>query len=277
VVTQVRNIPVWYEEAGAGRPLLMLHGRPLDHHSMLKGLEPVFAGRTGWRRLYPDLPGMGRTPSADWITSHEHMLDIVLGFIDAVAPGERFVAAGLSYGAMLARGLLQHRQAQLDGLLLLVPALPEPENGQLPHHQVVRREFGFEAALRPDEQDLLDFLVVQNSEVLEDFRSVIQPAVRLADNAALGRITQALPFELTRLSEPFLAPALMLCGRQDHWCGFHGAMQLLDDCPRGTLAVLDRAGHALTSEQRHLTHTLVGEWLDRVEEYISDRATPTAA
>ena len=59
----------------------------------------------------------------------------------------------------------------------------------------------------------------------------------------------------------------MLCGRQDSACGFHGAAHLLDDCPRGTLAVLDRAGHALAGEQKTLFRALVSEWLDRVEEY----------
>jgi pimeloyl-ACP methyl ester carboxylesterase len=103
MVIHVRGVPVFYEEAGAGRPLLMLHGWPLDHNYMMSDLEPVFETRVGWRRLYPDLPGMGRTPGADWITGHEHMLDLVLDFMDAMAPGEPFVAASTSYGASLAR------------------------------------------------------------------------------------------------------------------------------------------------------------------------------
>ena len=37
--------------------------------------------------------------------------------------------------------------------------------------------------------------------------------------------------------------------------------------PRGTFAVLDRAGHLLGIAQADLFHALVAEWLDRVEEY----------
>jgi pimeloyl-ACP methyl ester carboxylesterase len=111
-------------------------------------------------------------------------------------------------------------------------------------------------------------MVVQNFEVLGYLRTLIGPAASLANHAALERIKEAFTFELTRLREPYLAPTLMVCGRQDAWCGFHGAMRLLDDCPRGTLAILDRAGHGLAREQRRLVHTLVGEWLDRVEEYV---------
>jgi hypothetical protein len=43
---------------------------------------------------------------------------------------------------------------------------------------------------------------------------------------------------------------------------------LLDNYPRASFAVLDRAGHALAVEQKPLFRALVNEWLDRVEEYI---------
>lgn len=66
---------------------------------------------------------MGKTRAADWITCQDQMLDLVIAFIDTVAPGERFVVAGTSYGTYLARGLMHHRGAQLDGLLLNVPVI----------------------------------------------------------------------------------------------------------------------------------------------------------
>jgi hypothetical protein len=44
---------------------------------------------------------------------------------------------------------------------------------------------------------------------------------------------------------------------------------LLDNYPRGTFAVLDRAGHGLGGEQKGLFEALTQEWLMHVEEYIS--------
>jgi pimeloyl-ACP methyl ester carboxylesterase len=101
---KVRDITVYYEEAGSGRPLLMLHGGGLDHRHMQDDMEPLFTSRAKWRRIYPDLPGMGKTRAAGWITNQDHMLEVVLEFIDAIAPGERFVVAGQSYGAILRAG-----------------------------------------------------------------------------------------------------------------------------------------------------------------------------
>jgi pimeloyl-ACP methyl ester carboxylesterase len=39
----------------------MLHGWPVDHRHMVKDFEPLFEHRDGWKRLYPDMPGMGQT------------------------------------------------------------------------------------------------------------------------------------------------------------------------------------------------------------------------
>ena len=93
---KVRDLNNYYEEIDSGRPVLILHGGGGDHRYLLHHLEPMFKNRDGWRRLYPDLHGHGKSRSADWITSQDHMLDVALEFMDAIAPGERFVVMGYS-------------------------------------------------------------------------------------------------------------------------------------------------------------------------------------
>src|SRR5690242_3551714 len=102
----VKSIPIFYEEYGTGKPLLMLHGWPADHHHMVTDMEPLFENRAGWRRIYPDLLGMGKTPGAEEITNQDAILDIVIEFMQPVAPNERFVVAGHSYGGYLCHGLI---------------------------------------------------------------------------------------------------------------------------------------------------------------------------
>jgi pimeloyl-ACP methyl ester carboxylesterase len=267
---RVKDIPIYYEEAGLGRPLLMLHGGGLDHRHMQDDMEPLFTSRTGWRRIYPDLPGMGKTRAADWITDQDDMLDVVLEFIDAVAPGERFAVAGMSYGGYLARGVVNRRRAHIDGLLLIVPVIePDRRKRILPEHRVLRDDEEFLAALAPDEQVLRELAVVQSLGLLMQQRNSIIPAIAEADQEFLERLeaNYAFTFDVDALAEPFTAPALFLTGRFDHWCGYQDAYQILESYPRATFAILDRAGHALTHEQSSLFEALVSEWLDRVEEY----------
>lgn len=263
----VRGIPVQYEAIGEGRPLVMLHGGGTDHRLMVHAFEPAFDGRDGWLRLYPDLPGMGQTPAADWIQGEDDMLAVVEGFIDAVAPGRRVALAGASYGGYLALGYVHRRPSNLDGLLLVAPAL-RGEGEQLPAHQVFERDEAVVASLLEDERGWLGRSVAQTAENLEFFRAAVMPGVRIADQAFLERLDAGpnLSIDVSRPPPaPFPAPTLIVTGRQDSVVGWAGAGALLPSFPRATFAVLDRAGHGVRAEQRKLVAALVDEWLDRLE------------
>ena len=141
----------------------------------------------------------------------------------------------------------------------------------LPRHQVLRDDEEFLAALAPGEEVLREIVVVQSLELLMQQRNRIIPAIADADQGFLKRLeaNNAFTFDVDALAEPFPAPTLFLTGRFDHWCGYREAYQLLDNYPRASFAVLDRAGHALSTEQKTLFRALVNEWLDRVEEYAT--------
>lgn len=267
---QLDNITVYYDIKGAGKPLLMLHGMPLDHRHMIREMEPLFERRAGWQRVYVDLPGMGQTPGSDTITCQDDMLNVIMAFIDRVIPGQRFAVAGLSYGGYMARGLVYCRGTQIDGVLLTVPAvLGDRDQWDLPAHLTVKRDEALLAELDDHErQGIEGMAVVQSRRVVECWRSGISPAVDAADHTFIERLNQrrAFSFDPDALPAPFEKPALIVTGRQDHVCGYRDAWNLLERYPRATFAVLDRAGHCLTMEQEDLFHALVSEWLDRVEE-----------
>jgi pimeloyl-ACP methyl ester carboxylesterase len=269
---QLDNLTVYYEACGEGRPLIMLHGRPLDHRHMVAEMEPLFEKRPGWRRLYLDLPGMGRTPGPDWITHEDQMLGVVLDFIDRVIPGQRFAVAGLSYGGYLARGLVYRRGSQIDGVLMTVPAVTmDHPHRVVPEFVTIREDAALLAELDPaTRQSIRNMAVVQSRAVIDGWQAVIAPAVRAADHAFLDRLDQpdVVSFEAALDRVTFDKPALILTGRQDNVCGNQQAWEMAAHYPRATFAVLDRAGHCLTMEQTGLFRALVAEWLDRVEESI---------
>lgn len=270
----VRDIPVYYEEYGTGIPLLMLHGWPGDNRAWIDGMEePLFRTRTGWHRIYPDLPGFGgKTPSAEWITSNDLMLEFVSEFMQAVAPNQRFVVAGGSYGAYLAQGLVYRRGSVIDGVYLLVPLVEtDSTKRQVPIRQVLVKDAQFLATLTPEENYLLNLFVVQSVENLEAFLTLAAPARVAADHTFLKKLQEhyTFSFPVNQLITPFPGPTLILAGRQDSGCGYRDAWEILDNYPRATFAVLDRAGHLLHFEQKGLLRSLTSEWLERVEEYIA--------
>ena len=259
------DITIFYETRGSGRPIVMLPGIPSDHGIMLRFMEPFFAQRDGWLRIYPDLPGTGRTPGVDRLASNDQILNTMLAFIDAVIPGQRFVLAGYSYGGYLARGILARRAASIDGLMLCAPAVTAPP-AHLPERTTLVEDPAVVESLDPG---IASLIVVQNPTVVESVGNVLAE-VELADHTFLTRLEEAGPFsfDVDALPTPFGAPTLIMTARQDHVCGYQDAWNLLDNYPRATFAVLDRAGHFVPIEQDGLCYTLMREWLDRVEEYV---------
>ena len=269
---ELKDITLHYEVFGEGRPLLALHGWGMDHRYMVSDLEPLFEQRDGWQRIYPDLPGHGMTPGPDWIKDRDQELDIVLDFVDAVIPGERFAVAGSSAGAYMARGVVHRRPAAIDGVLLTVPSiLAGRGDPQVPEHVAVVADPALASELGPDDAGgLFEFVVVQTREVV-DYLNANVPSAETGDEAYQERMRErqsySFSFDVDTLAEPCPAPALIVTGRQDDMIGYRDAWGILENYPRGTFAVLDRAGHMMGVEQKDLFHALAGEWLDRVEEY----------
>jgi pimeloyl-ACP methyl ester carboxylesterase len=268
----LKDIKVYYELFGEGRPIIMLHGWSVDHRYMVSDMEPLFRQRDGWKRIYLDLPGHGRTPGKDWITNQDKILGVVFDFIDNVIPGERFVLAGSSAGAYLARGVVLHRPASIDGLLLTVPLIVPGAKRHVPSHVTLVADPALVSELEPDEAEFVQIAVVQSRKVVDYIRANLSSGSETGDQAFQAKIREhpenyAFSFDVEVLPKPFPAPTLMVTGRQDSDVGYRDAWEILENYPRGTFAVLDRSGHFLPFEQEDLFHALVGEWLDRVEEY----------
>jgi pimeloyl-ACP methyl ester carboxylesterase len=253
---------VHYIEHGDGLPVLALHGAGVDHREVMACLEPVFAALDGYRRIYLDLPGMGRTPAPETISSADDVLDVLLAFIDEVIGQQPLLIAGHSAGGYYAQAIAELRPEQVVGLALLCPLLTGIHD--VPEHNVVVSSGNIGSA------EFSDYFTVQTAETLDRYERYVEPAARLADQKALARIGER--WELApRPGEmaAYRCPTLLLTGRQDSTVGYARAWELLEQYPRATFAVLDRAGHALPHEQPELLRALVTEWLDRVREHAS--------
>ena len=255
-------------ERGAGIPVLALHGWTPDHRLMLGCLEPLFAGRPGYRRLYPDLPGMGASPAPTEITSSDDVLDTVEDLVDDLLADEPFLLVGESYGGYLARALARSRPEQVLGLALICPVGTALEHAQrsVPQRQVLRPDPDLLAATDArTAAEFADIAVVQTPETLRRFRDEVLAGLDVADTTAMARIRQRWTLsEDPEGGGPFTRPALILTGRQDDSVGYLDQFALLPHYPRATFAVLDVAGHNLQIEQPGLFDALMNEWLDRV-------------
>ena len=266
----VQNVKIYYEIYGEGKPVLMIHGWSPDHRLMKGCMEPVFQRMdTAWKRIYFDLPGMGKTKGEPWITGSDQMLDLVFGFIDTILPNQHFVIAGESYGGYLARGIIKKRPSVVDGLLLICPAASQDtikENGG--KYQVFERDEILLNSLTEEDRHYFEaegINVLHNKRVWERYKNEVIPGLKIADYSFLKIFVGKLSFNVDELEKPYLKPTLMLAGRQDSKVGYRGLWQIIELYPRASFVLLDKAGHALQIEQDGLFTETVKEWLNRVE------------
>lgn len=262
-----------YEEHGEGRPILFLHGWTMDRRVEIFDYEKIFAARPGWRRVYPDLPGMGRSVAKDGFADQDDVLDALLAFIDQALPDGRFALAGTSLGAYLARAVAARRRSRIAGLLLRVPCIfAEDARRTLPSFQALVADEGFMASLDADDRAKLGDLLIQTPDYARALRhkcdAVVHPAIQatapIANEIRADPGRYGFSFDLVEAEKTFDEPTLIIAGRCDTTVGFRDAWSILDSYPRATFVALDRADHGWPMETPNLLPALVDDWLARI-------------
>ncbi|KAH8700486.1 Alpha/Beta hydrolase protein [Talaromyces proteolyticus] len=266
-------------EIGEGLPVLIIHGWELDGKAEELDFEPIFtkALQTSLRRIYVDLPGMGKTP-ANNIKDLDDIYLRLVHFIDARLGKSKFLIMGSSCGGYLARALAQKYVDQVDGLLLRVPLIePKDDLRDLDTFQPLVLNEQLMSSLSSEDKALLGDIHIQTPTYIKSLKAkyeAILPALKAADKEVLDPI-RADPqrYQISHASDnthsKFLAPTLILCGRQDEVVGYRDSLRLLELYPRSTFVVLDRGRHDLPVDENGVFEALVRNWLTRVDEWRS--------
>jgi pimeloyl-ACP methyl ester carboxylesterase len=269
---KINDLTIDYEIIGTGKPVIMIHGFGVDREVMRGCMEPVFTIRPGWKRIYFDLPGMGKTSGAKWIKNSDDMLDVTRKFIKKVCPNEKYLIVGESYGGYICRGIVYKEPENVLGMVLICPlAVPDDSKRDTPKPRIFNRDTSLYESLSPGERRMFDLIVsVQTKKVWDRFNNEMMSGWKKGDHQFQGPLRRiianyAFSFTVDQLPMPFDKPSLIFTGRQDAGVGYKDMWNFLEQYPRASFVVLDMAGHALQIEQETLFNALVHELLDRVE------------
>lgn len=271
---KIKNVSINYEIIGEGKPIIMIHGYYSDNRVMKGCMEPIFRDKDGYKRIYIDLPGMGKSESAEWIINSDIILDIVTEFIKEIIPNENFIIAGNSYGGYISRGVIYKMTDRIDGALLICPLIiPDFKQRNLPEHVVIVKDNRLLSKLTSEEaEDFNSSIVVQSERIYERYQNEIISGVKAANSEFLQNIMKngyGFSFNVDNLNKKIDKPVLIFLGRQDDCVGYKDAWNILDEFPRSALAILDRAGHNLQIEQEEVFNSLTNEWLVRISGDMS--------
>lgn len=264
---EINDSSVYYQIHGDGLPILMIAGWGMGFQLMSGCMEePVCSINYPFKRIYLDLPGMGRsTPGS--VKNSDDMLEILFAFIDHFIPDNgTFLLAGESYGGCLAQGLIHKMPERVLGVLYICPHLVvgEEKNG-LPVMEVLEKDESFLKTLSNEEKEAFEYYgVVQNESVWNRYKEQIYEVLKMQNSFFLENVLDgAFSYDIT-LKTPFEKPALIITGKQDFAVGYKNQFSALDSYPRGTYVALDKGGHNAQIEQAELFTCLVKEWLRRV-------------
>ena len=267
------NEKVYYEEFGEGKPILIIHGLACNIELMKGCIEPIFKKVNGYKRIYIDLLGMGKSNNCSLeYASSDKILEMLLSFIKEKMDKE-FLLIGESYGGYLSRGIVSKCYKNIDGLMLLCPMIiPDDSKRTLPKRNLKFYDKKFLESLDKNKRELFsEYMIITNEKLYKRFEKEVISGIEQANNDFIKKLRENYSFSFNVDEEikmiNFSKPSLFITGRQDNAVGYYDLYNLLEDYPRATFAILDTAGHNLQIEQEEVFNSLFLNWLERVEKY----------
>ena len=267
------NEKVYYEEFGEGKPILIIHGLACNIELMKGCIEPIFKKVNGYKRIYIDLLGMGKSNNCSLeYASSDKILEMLLSFIKEKIDKE-FLLVGESYGGYLSRGILSKCYKNIEGLMLLCPMIiPDDTKRTLPEGNLKFHDKEFLEKIDKNKRELfLEYMIIANEKMYKRFEKEVISGIEQANNDFIKKLRENYSFSFNVDEEikmiNFSKPSLFITGRQDNAVGYYDLYNLLEDYPRATFAILDTAGHNLQIEQEEVFNSLFLNWLERIEKY----------
>ncbi|HEU4541260.1 MAG TPA: alpha/beta hydrolase [Jiangellaceae bacterium] len=236
------SVELAHDEAGAGIPLVLLHGFPLSR-VMFSGQRAGLADRA--RVIVPDLRGFGASPGpGESEPSIDAMADDVAALLDRLGV-EKSVLGGLSMGGYVAMAMLRRHRERVDAVVLMdTKASADGDEARANRERVARAVLDDgSAALHPMLETLLGEKTRRNRpDTVEQVASWLD-AARPEGVAWASRAMAARPesFDTLRSSG---VPGFVVVGEQDTISPHEDAIAMAEAfTPQAPVYVIPGSGH----------------------------------
>jgi pimeloyl-ACP methyl ester carboxylesterase len=232
-----------------GELLLFLHGAGSNAHTWHRQLAHIESEHAG---VAVDLPGHGRSGSTEGLPDLDAHVRFTAAFADALAL-RPCVLVGRALGGAVAIAFARAHPQRVRALVLVAtPAVFEIPTASLDTWRDVMRGRAtqpFSPALFSPKVDM----AVMRECFMEQVKT--DPRVRYTDMVACAGLDFTAPASGLRL------PVLVITGRDDSFAPPDKAAALQRLIPGAQLAVIEDAGHMLTSEQPEAFNAALGEFI----------------
>jgi 3-oxoadipate enol-lactonase len=259
-ISRANGLDIYYEKAGAGPPLVLIHALPFDHNLWLYQMERFSARFT---TLAMDLRGWGRSAKPRTPFSLRDMGNDVLGVLadENVASGA--VVLGCSIGSKLAL-MLACDHPEIFSAAILVGGNSGPQN-QFDHRIAAYRAHHAAGTLKDYHLGHLRHGVTQTWADSPIGRYLLDGFVErdaALDPESIAQVFQALSVsDLTPKLAAYKSPTLIVNGEHDN--ALPGGTRTAGLIPQAEHKILPGAGHCCFLEDPARFEILVQEFLVR--------------
>ncbi len=265
---QTNGIEIFYEENGAGEPLLLIAGFACDHANWSK-VVPLLASRN--RLITFDNRGVGQSSSPDVPYSIHEMAEDALGLLDSLGLSSVHVA-GHSMGGQIAVELALNHPERVKSMMLLASCARVDRRGKA----IIESWGDLPRLVDPVTAIQLSLPWIYTSRFYETPGAIDTVIQEMLTNpfvpalAGIFRQSRAITSYngVARLGE-IACPTLVVVGNQDILGGRAFSEELAHGIPGARLTILEQAAHGLVTESAEATATVMAGFLAELDGHRS--------
>lgn len=245
-VVEVNGKSVHYHDRGAGVPLVLLHGFPLDARIMLEVASRLEGDA---RTIVPDLPGFGQSSYVGPLTM-DSLADDVHELLHRVG-ALPCVLGGLSMGGYVSLAFAARHADALRGLIL-IDTRADPDGDEQRRNRERFAALAGEQGVQPIIDAMLPRMFAERTR--RDRPEIVQRVTAMMSacppaTAAAASLAMRDRADHTGTLQRLAAPLLLVYGRHDLSTPPSVGEALAQAARHATLRVIDDAGHLSPIEQ----------------------------
>ena len=255
----VNGVTLALDDEGEGPAILFIHGYPLNRSIWQDQVGTL----KGWRRIAPDLRGLGASDAPDLGYSMATYAADLHALLDSL--GVRpVVLCGLSMGGYIAFEFLRQHRTRVQGLVLIATrAEADSAEARKARDQsaATARDRGAGAIAEVMLPRLLAPASYQDQALVNRVRSMMTTAPVPGIVGALAAMRDR-PDSSALLETLRGLPTLVIAGEEDQLIPLPDVTRMADAIPHSVLKVIPGAGHLSPVEQPTAVTLVMQEFLD---------------
>jgi pimeloyl-ACP methyl ester carboxylesterase len=261
------TVELAYIDRGAGRPLVLIHGFPLDHTMWSPQIDAL---SRYCRVIAPDLRGFGQSSLGNVDPARgmalEQYADDVACLLDAMEVNEPVILAGFSMGGYIAWQFVRKHAQRLSALIACdTRAAADTDEARANRLKMADKIHEWGAARVAEMMGPKLFApgtFEANPQIVQDLRAVV--ASTSPDAIAVAQRAMAARPDMTYLLERIKVPTIVIAGAADALIPPAEMQQIAAAIPDGQYVEIPYAGHMTTVENPDAVNAAFSSFIEGV-------------